>query len=208
MNKNHWIENCPDCDEVLRQFYLKKAFIPEDATRSGWSGVEGYFCAGCDRLLIAVGFDSGDRETFWITRSSGGEFAIPESPPGRGHSCYVSHAIKTAAATLGSSLTALRSIHVEIGPRRKPDDPRLTLAISDPQADISAISKTLNQWLTNTNSGKVTSQEHDSDICLLHVELSEPVRARHMVDRLLRKFDLGNSAKLYSYNEGRRYSIR
>src|SRR6185369_660676 len=58
MNRNHWIDNCPDCKEVLRQFYLKKAFIPEDATRNGWSGVEGYFCAGCDRLLIAVGFDA------------------------------------------------------------------------------------------------------------------------------------------------------
>jgi hypothetical protein len=206
MNKNHWIENCPDCDEVLRQFYLKKAFIPEDSTRSGWSGVEGYFCAGCDKLLIAVGFDSGDRETFWIAAPTG-DFAIPASPPGRGHSCYVSHAIKTAAAGLDFGFTALRSIHAEIGPRHKPDDPRLTLAISDSQADFSGIVETLRQWLTNTNCGRVISQEHESDVYLLHVELSEPVRARHMMDRLVRKFGLANSAKLFAYNEGRRYSI-
>jgi hypothetical protein len=102
----------------------------------------------------------------------------------------------------------LRSIHSEIGPRHKPDDPRLTLVISDAQADIVAIVETLNQWLTNTNCGRVISQERESDVCLLHVELSEPVRARHMVDRLVRKFGLTNTAKLYSYNEGRRYSIR
>jgi hypothetical protein len=208
MNRNHWIENCPECDEVLRQYYLKKAFIPEDPARNGWSGVEGYFCVGCDRVLIAVGFDSGDRETFWIARSPAGDFAIPESPPGRAHNCYISHAIAAATASLGAGITALRGIHAEIGPRRKPDDLRLTLAISDSNADISTIVETLNHWLTNTGSGRVVLREQDSDVCLLHVELSEPVRARHLVDRLVRKFGLANTAKLYLYNEGRRYSVR
>jgi hypothetical protein len=206
MNKNHWIENCPDCKEVLQQFYLKKAFHHEDVARSGWSGVEGYFCAGCDRLLMAVGFDAGDRDTFWIARSPAGDFPIPETPPGRGHSCYISHAISRAAASCEVGFTALRSIHAEIGPRLKPDDPRLTLAISDAQADVSVMVETLNQWLRNTNSGRVISQEQDSGVCLLHMELTEPVRARYMVDRLIRKFSLTSTAKLYSYNEGRRYS--
>ena len=52
------------------------------------------------------------------------------------------------------------------------------------------------------------SQEHDSDHSWLHMELSDPMRARQMVDRLIRKFNLTHSAKLYCYNEGRRYSIR
>lgn len=207
MNRNHWIDHCPACGKILRQFYLKKAFIPEDGARSGWSGVEGYFCAHCDKILIAVGFDSDDRETFWIARSSTDGFEIPASPPGRGHNCYVSHAINSAVVSLGAGFTALRRIQAEVGPRRKEDDLRLTLAIPASQADIPAIVATLNQWLTNTNCGKLTSQERDADTCLLHVEANDPVRARHMVDRLIRRFGLVKSANLYLYNEGRRYSV-
>ncbi|GEM_PF-4919915 len=104
-----------------------------------------------------------------------------------------------------SGFAKWRQIRSEIGPRRKLDDPRWTLAISDAQVGIPTIITVLSEWLTNTKSGKVTSQEEDSGEHLIHIEFSEKARARYMVDRLIRKFDLTNCSKLYHYNEGRRY---
>jgi hypothetical protein len=101
--------------------------------------------------------------------------------------------------------TRLRGIYGQIGSRTQPDEPRLTLAIDTSKADIQTIADTLDQWLANTKSGKVAREDADGNTSLLHIELLEPPRAGYMVDRLIRRFKLAKIAKLYSYNDGRRY---
>lgn len=206
MNRNHWIDQCPACQELLWQFYIKKSFTPEDPDRAGWSGVSGYFCAGCDGLLIAVGFTQEDRDLLWVKRSPLGEFEIPVAPEGRGHPCYLPSAVRSAAAAHARLFEGLRRVREEIGPRRQPDEPRLTLALSS-GSEVHAIADTFASWLANSDCGRVTSQEQGSEEWLVHFEVNNSSLATHTVERLVSKFKLAGVVKLYGYNEGRRYRL-
>ena len=157
MNHSHWIDSCPNCQERLVQFYHKKSFPVMDQQRDGWSGIEAYYCAGCDKILIAVGFTASDRDTFFLDRTSTNGFVIPDSPPARAHPCYLPKAVASAAVMRESAFERLRRIRSQIGARTQPDEPRFTVVFENNIPDISKIRDTLHQWLTNSQSGSVTS---------------------------------------------------
>ena len=206
MDKNHWIDSCPTCQERVHPFYLKKAFLPRDAERDGWSGVEACYCPGCDKVVIAVGFAADDRDIFFLQRQGPDGFVVPPSPPARSHPCYHPNALASAVLMFESGFEGLRRIRAQIGPRFQPDDARFTLAFENPVPDIATLRDTLHQWLTNSNSGSVAPPEIGPEETLLHVNYTNSGRARYMVDRLRRKFGLSQKVKTYHYNEGRRYT--